>query len=368
MTKTKGNTKNTQLNYNITKFQELKGTSEVNITVEVSAETFNTYYEQALKHFAKAVKVDGFRAGKAPKDMVIKQVGEQAVQEEAANMVLKDTYPEVLKEKELLIIDAPVIKLSPIKAGEPLEYTLSAPVPPVFKTPEYKKLSKKIFNKAIESDVTGKELADSILDLRRRRKQIELVQKNIAPEKAQTEAEKIAEKDLPELDNKFLETLGGFKSLDEFKVQLKSTIKKDKDAKELNRRRAEFVEAVVSNTTIALPTVLIGHELDRLQSQFETDLQQVGSTLNTYLKSINKSSEDFLEELKPQAQKQAKLQLILNKIAEEESLIPEAKAVDAEVTHLLEHHKDANEDSVRAYVTMQMRNQMVFNFLENHIE
>ncbi len=359
MTTSKNNT-----TYKITKFTELKDTSEVSITVEVSAEAFAKYYKQALKHFSKAVKVGGFRAGKAPADMILKQVGEQAVQEEAANMALKATYPEVLKEKELLIIDAPVINLSPIKSGEALEYTLTAPVPPVFKAPDYKKHSKKIFGTNIATIVTDKEVEASTLDLRRRRKQIELVQKNIAPEKAQTEAEKTEEKDLPELDAEFLETLGGFKSLDEFKVQLKETIKKDKEAKELNKRRAEFVDAVVDNTKIALPNVLISHELDRLQAQFEGDLQQVGSNLNAYLKSIDKSQEDFLAELKPQAEKQAKLQLILNKIAEEEKLIPEAKAVESEVKHLLEHHKDANEDSVRAYVTMQMRNQMVFSLLE----
>jgi trigger factor len=194
------------------------------------------------------------------------------------------------------------------------------------------------------------------------------VQKNIAPEKAQTEAQKADEKDLPELDTEFLETLGGFKSLDEFKVALRENIQKDKDAKELNKRRSAFVEDIVSKTTIALPTVLISHELDRLQAQFEGDLQRVGSDLNAYLKSINKTSEAFLEELKPQAEQQAKLQLILNKIAEEEKLEPSAETVEAETKHLMEHHKDVNESNAKAYITMQLRNQQVFDMLEKPVK
>ncbi len=352
-------------NYTIKDFNELKDSSEIKVSITVDKKDIEKYVDKALKHFSKIVKIDGFRAGKVPKEVIIKNVGEAAIAEEAANLAIKDTYPQVLKEKELLIIDAPMITITQMGRDKDLEYVLTAPTPPQFTLADYKKFAKSAFGVKAEIKVTEDELAASILDLRKRRKQIELVQKNIAPEKAQVEADKVKEKDLPELDNEFLETLGGFKSMDEFKVQLKETIQKDKEAKDLNKRRAQFVEDVVSKTKISLPTVLISHELDRLQAQFEGDLQQVGSNLNAYLKSINKTSEQFLEELKPQAEKQAKLQLILNKISEEEKLIPEQKTVEAETKHLLEHHKDANKDSAMAYVTMQIRNQMVFDFLEN---
>jgi FKBP-type peptidyl-prolyl cis-trans isomerase (trigger factor) len=356
------------MTYTIKEFKELKETSEVKVTISIDSKSFAKYADKALKHFSKIVKVSGFRAGKVPKEVIIKNIGTAAIAEEAANLAIKNTYPDALKEKKILIIDAPVITVNQMpdntKIDEDFEYSLTAPVPPVFKLADYKKVSKSIFAKQITVKVTDKEIAATTLDLRKRRKQIELVEKGIAPEKAQTEAEKVAEKDLPELDDKFLETLGGFKNLDEFKVQLKETIKKEKESKELNKRRAQWVDTMVEKTKISLPTVLISHELDRLQAQFEGDLQQVGSNLNAYLKSIGKDSEKFLEELKPQAEKQAKLQLILNQIAEEEKLIPEAKAVELELKHIMEHHKDVNMDSARAYVTMQMRNQMVFSFLE----
>ncbi len=357
------------MTYTIKEYKDLPKTSEVKATITIDAKAFAKYADKALKHFSKIVKVSGFRAGKVPKEVIIKNVGAAAVAEEAANLTIKDTYPKALKEKKLLIIDAPVITVSQMPDGEDttkdFEYTLTAPVPPVFKLADYKKVAKSLFSKKIDVKVTDKELDASVLDLRNRRKQIELVQKGIAPEKAQTEANKVKEADLPELDNEFLETLGGFKNIKEFKVQLKETIKKDKETKELNKRRAQFVEEMTTKTKINLPTVLIAHELDRLQAQFEGDLQQVGSNLNAYLKSVNKDREKFIEELKPQAEKQAKLQLILNQISEEEKLAPEAKQVEAELKHLMEHHKDANEDSARAYVTMQIRNQMVFNFLES---
>jgi len=369
------------MTYTIKEFKELPDTSEIKAIITVDPKNFAEYTDRALKHFSKVVKVSGFRAGKVPKDMIIKNVGEAAIAEEAANLAIKDTYPQVLQEKKLLIIDAPVITVSEMPKAtahdgttteganddskKNFEYTLTAPVPPVFTLPDYTKMAKAIFSKMLVIDVSTKEIDDSTLDLRKRRKQIELVQSGIAPEKVEEEANKIKDADLPELDTEFLETLGGFKNLDEFKIQLKETIQKDKESKELNKRRAQFVDDIVDKTKMSLPTVLVSHELDRLQAQFEGDLKQVGSNLNTYLKSVDKTPEAFLEELKPQAQKQARLQLILNKIAEAEELAPEDKAVEHELEHLLKHHKDANKDSARAYVTMQMRNQMVFNFLES---
>ncbi len=353
------------MTYTIKEFKELPESSEIKATITIASKDFTKYTDKALKHFSKIVEVDGFRAGKVPKEMVIKNVGAEAISQEAANLAIKDSYPKVLKEKKALIIDAPMITITQLEEGKDLEYTLTAPIPPRFTLSNYKKFAKSAFGVQAKINVTDDELSASILDLRKRRKQIELVQKNIAPEKAQIEVDKVKEEDLPELDNEFLETLGGFKNIDEFKVQLKETIQKDKEARDLNKRRAQFVEDVVNDTKIALPSVLISHELDRLQAQFEGDLQQVGSNLNAYLKSIDKTSEQFLDELKPQAQKQAKLQLILNQISEEEGLIPDQKNVEIETKHLMEHHKDSNKDSAMAYVTMQMRNQMVFDFLES---
>lgn len=356
------------MTYTIKEYTDLPKTSEVKVTVAIDAETFAGYTAKALKHFSKIVKVSGFRAGKVPKKVIIQNIGTAAIAEEAANLAIKETYPQVLKEKKLLIIDAPIITVSQMPEGEDsdkaFEYTLTAPVPPVFKLADYKNIAKLFFNKDITIKVTEKEIDETILDLRRRRKQIELAQKGISPEKAQTEAAKVKNTDLPELDDEFLKTLGGFKNMEEFKVQLKETIEKDKKAKELNKRRAQFVEEMTTKTSINLPIVLITHELDRLQAQFEGDLKQVGSNLNTYLKSVSKDREKFIEELNPQACKQAKLQLILNAIAEAEKLAPEKKAIETELKHIIKHHKDANEDSARAYVTMQIRNQMVFNFLE----
>lgn len=153
--------------------------------------------------------------------------------------------------------------------------------------------------------------------------------------------------------------------MEEFKTKLKETIKKEKEQYEFNKRRVEFVEKITKETDINLPAVLIDHEINRIQARFESDLQNIGSNLNSYLKNSKKTPDKFIEEIKPQAVKQAKLQLILNKIAEIERIAPKDETVDSALQQILKHHKNADPVSARAYVTMQIRNDMVFSFLEN---
>jgi len=76
-------------------------------------------------------------------------------------------------------------------------------------------------------------------------------------------------------------------------------------------------------------------------------------------------------EFRPDAEKRAKSQLVLNQIAVAENIKPEEKEVAHEVDHLLSHHAPhAGHDDVREresatiYVTTVLTNQKVLEFLE----
>jgi FKBP-type peptidyl-prolyl cis-trans isomerase (trigger factor) len=74
--------------------------------------------------------------------------------------------------------------------------------------------------------------------------------------------------------------------------------------------------------------------------------------------------EDLRKEWRVDAEKRAKLQVILSEIAKKESIEPDAARLDREVAHLLEHYPDAEEPAIRSYVTAQMLNELVFALLE----
>jgi trigger factor len=68
------------------------------LTVEIEAETMQTARQKAARKIAQRVKIPGFRPGKAPFNVIEKQVGADAIRDEALDIVLDDVYPKLIEE------------------------------------------------------------------------------------------------------------------------------------------------------------------------------------------------------------------------------------------------------------------------------
>ena len=71
---------------------------QIQFSVEVEAQTLESARQKAARKIAQRVKIPGFRPGKAPYSVIEKQVGEQAIKDEALDIVLDDMYPRVIEE------------------------------------------------------------------------------------------------------------------------------------------------------------------------------------------------------------------------------------------------------------------------------
>jgi len=118
--------------------------SQKEIEVEISAEKMEGYTQKALSEISKQIKVDGFRPGKTPADIVKQHIGEMGVCQEAGEIAIRETYPQVLKENNLEVIGSPEIAITKIAPGNPLEYKAVVTVLPEVKLPDYKKIKFKL--------------------------------------------------------------------------------------------------------------------------------------------------------------------------------------------------------------------------------
>jgi trigger factor len=105
--------------------------SEIQIKITVAWDNWKKFIDEAVKLFAKEVKVQGFRDGKAPRNLIEQKVGKHAILEEAANLAIKKTYEEVVKEKKLDVIGAPKAKLVTLEEDQDLVYEIVTAVVPV---------------------------------------------------------------------------------------------------------------------------------------------------------------------------------------------------------------------------------------------
>lgn len=116
--------------------------SQVELTITVPYEIYIKAEKQALEALSKEMKIDGFRSGHIPEDVIREKAGSEAVTGAALEFVLPQTYAEAVKEQKLQVIDRPhvEIKKSVIKKGDELVYTATIAVMPEVKIGNYKKV------------------------------------------------------------------------------------------------------------------------------------------------------------------------------------------------------------------------------------
>lgn len=77
-----------------------------------------------------------------------------------------------------------------------------------------------------------------------------------------------------------------------------------------------IIEEIVKETKGEIPEILINSEIEKILYKLETDITGVGFKFEDYLKQINKTVENLKSEFRADAEKRAKLQLIIHTIAE----------------------------------------------------
>lgn len=98
------------------------------------------YAAETEKRLAKEIKVEGFRPGKAPKEMVRKQLGEQAIKKEAFNLAIQLSLAKALAEQKLDILDQSDFKVKE-NSAERLIFTVNLLVFPEVKLGPYQDLN-----------------------------------------------------------------------------------------------------------------------------------------------------------------------------------------------------------------------------------
>jgi trigger factor len=346
--------------YKILKSKDLAD-SEVEIECEIEAETVNTHRSKALAKIQKEVNLPGFRPGHVPETILVKQVGDLFIYNEMAEMAINESFADILAEAKANFITMPHIQITKIADKSPIQFKIVGPVMPEVKLADYKKIAKKVNGEKEEStEATEKELEETIEEIRKNAALRE--HKHTEKEGEKCDHENLP---LPEVTDEWVKKLGKFETVEDFKNKIREGLKKEKEFKAKDKKRMTIIEKVLEDTKAVMPKVMIESELRKMQAQFEDDIARAGLKMDDYLKHIKKSKEDLAKEWTPDAEKRAKVQLIITKIAMEEKIEADPEMVKREVENLLKTYKDATEDRTKAYVEMMLTNEKVFEWLEN---
>lgn len=340
---------------------------EAEVKAEIPVEAMTFYRAAALKEITKTAKLDGFRPGKAPEDAVLRVYGEAAIMRQAAESAIHSELPEILAAEKLAIVDAPRVTTDTPESGKPLSFTARASLAPEIKIADYKAVSKKHADTKEDTTVTDAEHAEALLHLRRERHRIDQVEAGTDTQKAAEASRTAEEKDLPALDDEFVQSLG-YPDAATFSDALRKNIQNEKEMRAVEKRRAAILDDLVKDSKVSYPAVLRDFELDDMEARVKDDLARIKQTYESYLAEIKKTREELRGTWKDAADKRAKVRLLLAEIARVENLQPDEKALAHELTHAKEHYKDADENALRAHIAHAMRNEMTLRFLEGSTE
>lgn len=133
--------------------QERKSIKEIKITI--TQEDFSKYEDEVAKKIAKQVRIQGFRPGKAPLDVVKRMYGER-IMEEVVERALNEKVNEVVKNNNWKLITSPRVKAHDHKDGNH-EFTVEFEIIPDFNLPDLTSITvKKRIKRVTDSDVEEK--------------------------------------------------------------------------------------------------------------------------------------------------------------------------------------------------------------------
>lgn len=158
-------------------------------------------------------------------------------------------------------------------------------------------------------------------------------------------------KELPELDDDLAKDCSDYDTLEEFKESIRKNDQEQLDKQDDLAVENALVDQVIEGMEADIPQAMYDNRLDEMVNDFAYRVEQQGLSLDSYLKYMGQTAEQFRQSFMPQAEKQVKIRLALEAVAKAESIVASDEDVDAEIKRIADQYK-MEEDKVRELVNL----------------
>ena len=95
-----------------------------------------------------------------------------------------------------------------------------------------------------------------------------------------------------------------------------------------------LIDKVCENTTVEIPEVMIENQIDHEYKNFENRMMQSGYTAKQYLEAVGQTEDQLRDMLRPSAEQNVKVSLILDAIVKAENIVIDDEAVEKEIDEM----------------------------------
>ena len=370
------------MKYKVKKVGDFENSIEINIDFE----DLESKKEEAIAKISGSLKVKGFRPGKIPKNIVIREVGEDYILEEAVDLYLPEQIFDILQKEEINPAVRPVVKeLTKEKKSFKVDVLITL-------WPTLSKLPK--LNQTVEVESitpTEDEINEQIERIKLQFGEVEKVERpskasdyllvNISSIENGTEVKEfnyqdylyelgsnlltpsmdsklegvssgaiikfnddipalgksnveitvlvkeIKQKVMPELTDEWVSSVTEFDTVKEMNEELVKNIEDAKKRQVANQYQGLLTSKIIDESKLELPEQLIIAEMDSILQNFMNELKQNNIKIEDYLNITGLTEETLQEDLKNQATRNLSMVVILDKVAEVEELKLDEKEV-----------------------------------------
>ncbi len=155
-----------------------------------------------------------------------------------------------------------------------------------------------------------------------------------APVVFKTKINALKETTLPDFDDEFVKDVSEFDTVADYEKDVRAKLEKSASDKADNEVAEQVVNSLVEKLVADIPESMYVNETENQVRDFDSRLRMQGLKLSDYVKYMGITLDQLRERMRPQAEKQVKLRLALEKIAELENIEVTDEEIEAEMKRL----------------------------------
>lgn len=148
----------------------------------------------------------------------------------------------------------------------------------------------------------------------------------------------IKAKELPVADDEFVKDVSEFDTLDEYKADIRKNLEEQKKTASERNFENEIFDKLAAILEAEIPEAMIRRTTDNMVSEFKYNVESQGIPFEQYLGYLGMSVDSLKETYKERAEKEVKIELALEKIAELENIEVSDEEVEAEYGKMAEKY------------------------------
>ena len=150
---------------------------------------------------------------------------------------------------------------------------------------------------------------------------------------------KVTVTNVPEKDDEFAKDVSEFETLDALKADIRAKALENAQKQIDSAFEQACVDKAAENTTVDMPKALVEQELDTQMERFAYQLQMSGYSVEQYAKMMGGDLSTMRNAFRPGAEKQAKINVTLAKIVEEEKITVSDEEIAAELESMAKQYE-----------------------------